>query len=123
LSFPSANDALDRAPDRRSLFEQTRAQLPKRLPASWKAIVTQQNDRFLLSVRASSQIHGAMLFPLEGGQIDNSAPQTFASTKSGFRLQLRKSDLLAKPISTLKGVLVLDSGRAFELTAPVISHR
>jgi hypothetical protein len=64
-----------------------------------------------------------MFFPLDAGQIENSAPQTFALTKAGFRLTLRKSDQLSKPISFLKGVLVLDSGRAFELTAPVISRR
>jgi hypothetical protein len=33
------------------------------------------------------------------------------------------SEQLARPISALNGVLVLDSGRAFELTAPVISRR
>jgi DsbC/DsbD-like thiol-disulfide interchange protein len=123
LSFPAAGATPKRAPDRRSLFEQTRGQLPKPLPAGWKVSVTQQNDHFLLSVRASSRIRGATFFPLEAGQIENSAPQAFIMTKAGFRLALRVSDQLARPISVLNGVLVLDSGRAFELTAPVISHR
>lgn len=123
FSFPAAGVTPKRTAERRSLFEQTREQLSKPLPVGWKASVTEQNDRFLLWVGAGSQIRGAMFFPLEAGQIENSAPQAFTPTKAGFRLALRKSDQLAKSISVLKGVLVLDSGRAFELTAPVISHR
>ena len=123
FSFPAAGVTPVLAPDQSSLFEQTRRQLPKRMPGGWNASVTQQNDQFLLSMRVNSQIRGAMFFPLDAGEIENSAPQTFALTKAGFRLTLRKSDQLSKPISVLKGVLVLDSGRAFELTAPVISRR
>ena len=123
LPFPAAGVTPMRAPGRRSLFEQTRGQLPKPLPAGWKVSVTQQNHHFLLSVRAGSQIRGATFFPLEAGQIENSAPQAFIMTKAGFQLELRESNLLARPISILNGVLLLDSGRAFELTAPVISRR
>src|SRR5262249_19635667 len=123
FSFPAAGVTPQQALDRRSLFEQTRERLPKPLPAGWKASATQQNDHFLLSVRADGQIRSAMFFPLEAGQIENSASQRFERTKDGFRLALRKSDQLTKPISSLKGVLVPDSGRAFEMTAPVISRR
>jgi len=123
LSFPAASVTPEPSPERRALFEQARGQLPKPLPAGWKVSVTPQNDHFLLSVRAGSQIRGATFFPLEAGQIENSAPQAFIMTKTGFRLALRMSDQLARPISALNGVLVLDSGRAFELTAPVISRR
>jgi hypothetical protein len=124
LPFPAAGVTPKGAPGHRSLFEQTRGQLPKPLPAGWKVSVTQQNHHFLLSVRAGSQIiRGATFFPLEAGQIENSAPQAFIMTKSGFQLALRESNQLARPISVLNGVLLLDSGRAFELTAPVISRR
>jgi thiol:disulfide interchange protein DsbD len=123
FSFPAAGVTLKRAYEHRSLFEQTRGQLPKPLPKDWKASVTQQKDQFLLSVRAASQIQGAMFFPLEAGQIDNSAPQAFIPTKAGIRLALRKSGQLTKTISALKGVLVLDTGRAFELTVPLIPGR
>jgi DsbC/DsbD-like thiol-disulfide interchange protein len=123
FSFPAADVTLKRASEHRSLFEQTRGQLPKPLPRDWKASVTQQNDQFLLSVSAGSRIRGAMFFPLEAGQIENSAPQAFIPTKAGMRLALRKSGQLTKPISVLKGVLVLDTGRAFELTVAVISRR
>jgi len=105
------------------LFERARGQIPKPLPTGWNASVTEHNDSLLLSVRAGSPIRSAVFFPLEAGQIENSAPQTFIPTKVGFQLTLRKSDQLSKPISGLKGVLVLDSGRAFQLAAPVISRR
>jgi hypothetical protein len=36
---------------------------------------------------------------------------------------LKKSDQLSKPISMLRGVLVLGSDRAFEISAPVAAHR
>jgi len=123
LTFPAANVTPNPEPERRSLFEQTRKQLPKPLPAGWYASVTQRNDLFLLSIRADAQIRGATFFPLEAGEIENSAPQAFNTSETGFSLTLRMSDQLARPISTLKGILVLDSGRTFELATPVISRR
>jgi DsbC/DsbD-like thiol-disulfide interchange protein len=109
----------------RQLFEQTRAQIPKPAPKAWKFSARTEtgkdknNDRFILSVQTESKVHAATFFPFEPGQIENSAPQTFAATGDGFRLSLKKSDLLVKPISSLKGLLVLGPGRAYEITAPV----
>jgi len=108
----------------RQLFEQTRAQIPKPAPKAWKFSARAEtgkdkNDHFILSVQTESKVHAATFFPFEPGQIENSAPQTFAATGDGFRLSLKKSDLLVKPISSLKGLLVLGPGRAYEITAPV----
>lgn len=126
LSFP-ANGAAPKAAagpvsEDRLLFEKTRAQLPRVMPVG-KASATQQNDRFILSVRTGSQFRNAAFFPLESGQIENSAPQVFSSTPTGFQLTLRKSDHLTKSVPVLKGVLVLDSVYAFDITAPVISRQ
>jgi DsbC/DsbD-like thiol-disulfide interchange protein len=109
------------------LFEQTRAQIPKPAPKAWKLSARtgtdtnkeKNNDHFILSVRTDSKVHAATFFPLEPGQIENSAPQSFAPTANGFRLSLKKSDLLVKPITSLKGLLVLGPGRAYEIAAPV----
>jgi DsbC/DsbD-like thiol-disulfide interchange protein len=109
----------------RQLFEQTRAQIPRPAPKAWKFSAKAEtgkdknNDHFILSVQTESKVHAATFFPFEPGQIENSAPQTFAATGDGFRLSLKKSDLLVKPISSLKGLLVLGPGRAYEITAPV----
>jgi len=123
LTFPAANVTPNPEPERRSLFEQTRKQLPKPLPAGWYASVTQRNDLFLLSIRADTKTRSATFFPIEAGEIENSALQPFNTTETGFSLTLHKSDQLARPIPILKGVLVLDSGRSFELATPVTSRR
>lgn len=118
LSGPAGGDwALWRA-----LFEQTRAQLPKPAPASWKLTAVSDMQHFILSVRARSQVAGASFFPLEPSQIDNSSPQEFSLTHNGFRLTLKKSDQLTKPITNLRGLMVLGPGRAFEVSAPVVSR-
>jgi len=106
----------------RALFEQTRAQLPKPAPASWKVAAVSDKQHFILSVQARSQVAGASFFPLEPSQIDNSSPQDFAPTRNGFRLILKKSDQLTKPITDLRGLMVLGPGRAFEVSAPVVSR-
>ena len=125
LTFPSgkASASPSQASDYHSLFAQTREKLPKRLPAGWNADAIEEKDDFLLSVHAGKQIRSGTFFPLEASQIENSAPQVLTPSKDGFQLTLRKSDQLAKRISALKGVLVLDSGHAFEVAAPVISRK
>ena len=106
----------------RALFEQTRRQLPKPAPAGWKVTAVAAKENFVLSVQARTQVQGASFFPLQPSQIDNSSPQDFVPTPSGFRLALKKSDQLTKPISTLKGLIVFGTGRAFEVSAPVLSR-
>ncbi|MGA2902291.1 MAG: protein-disulfide reductase DsbD domain-containing protein [Candidatus Korobacteraceae bacterium] len=106
----------------RALFEQTRQQLPKPAPPGWKISAESDKSHFILSVRGGPQVQRASFFPLEPSQIDNSSPQDFASNRTGFRLTLKKSDQLIKPISTLRGLIVLGPGRAFEVAAPVVSR-
>ena len=105
-----------------ALFEEARAQLPKPAPAGWKVTAVSDKQHFMLSVQARPQLVGASFFPLEPSQIDNSSPQGFAPTHTGFRLILKKSDQLTKPITTLRGLIVLGPGRAFEVSAPVVSR-
>jgi DsbC/DsbD-like thiol-disulfide interchange protein len=107
---------------RRALFGQTRQQLPKPAPSGWKVSAETDKSHLIVSVRGAPQVQGASFFPLEAGQIDNSSPQSFASNRAGFRLTIRKSDQLIKPISTLRGLIVLGPERAFEVAAPVISR-
>ena len=76
-------------------------------------------DSFVLAANATPQITQAIFFPLAEAQIDNSAPQILQPLVSGFRLTLRKSDRLLKPIERLKGVLVLSGNRAYLIDAPV----
>lgn len=115
LWFPLAHDASQL----HALFEQARHEFPKPAPAAWKVSAQSDSDDFTLSVRTDSHVEGATFFPLVPGQIENSAPQDFASTGNGFRLTLRRSDQLTKPITVLRGLVVLGPRRAFEVAAPV----
>lgn len=120
-SPPSAQQATEW----RQLFEHTRAQIPGPAPKAWKLSARtdiKNKDHFILSVRTESKVHAAAFFPLEPGQIENSAPQSFAPMANGFRLSLKKSDLLVKPIASLKGLLVLGPDRAFEIAVPVAAR-
>ncbi|HEY6301922.1 MAG TPA: protein-disulfide reductase DsbD domain-containing protein [Terriglobales bacterium] len=126
LSSPSSARQLNQW---HQLFEQTRTQIPGPAPKAWKLSArtgadnnNNNKDHFILSVRTESKVHAATFFPAEPGQIENSAPQGFAVTADGFRLSLKKSDLLVKPITSLKGLLVLGPGRAFDIAAPVAAR-
>ncbi|HLJ90926.1 MAG TPA: protein-disulfide reductase DsbD domain-containing protein [Candidatus Angelobacter sp.] len=105
--------------DHASLFAAARKLLPKPLPASWKAQATDSHDNFILAITAPKAIAKAEFFPLEAEQIENAAPQVAHPLPKGIRLTLKKSDQLLKPIASLKGLLVLPGGDAYQLEAPV----
>lgn len=105
-----------------SLFRQTRQELPGPMPRSWKLVAESNKSQFVLTVRGGSKISKASFFPMEPDQIDNASSQGFASNRAGFQLILKRSDQLIKPISTLKGLIIVGDGQAFEASAPVISR-
>jgi DsbC/DsbD-like thiol-disulfide interchange protein len=129
LSLPvkSQSPAPDsRTQDRRSadLFTATRKSLPRPAPENWTFRVADTKDSFELTANLGHQTTGhpitqAIFFPLAESQIDNAAPQKFLAAASGFRLTLRKSSQLLKPIDRLKGVLVFSTDRAYVIDAPV----
>jgi DsbC/DsbD-like thiol-disulfide interchange protein len=102
-----------------TIFERTRAELPKPIPATWKVSASSDKDNFLLAVRTRSAVQTATFFPLDSNVIENSAPQSLVATANGFRLTLRKSDLLTQPVSELKGVVQLGPQQAYEIAARV----
>jgi thiol:disulfide interchange protein DsbD len=101
------------------LFADAEKQLPITMPHGWKAEAESRKDNFLLTIAVNRQLTKAIFFPLDPGQIDNPAPQTLQSTTSGAKITLKKSDLLLKPISVLRGVLVIPGGPAYRIEAPV----
>lgn len=120
LTLPTASGSGAR--QWRALFEQTRQQLPTPAPAAWKVSAESRGEQFILSVRGAGQVHTASFYPLDAGQIDNAGHQDFAAIPGGFRLTMKKSDLLVKPIATLRGLIVLAPGRAYEVSAPVVAR-
>ena len=104
------------------LFAETRKLLPKPWPQSWKAHVTSDKDTFILSVQTGKAIRKAEFFPLEANQVENAAPQPVKPNPLGAQITISKSDQLLKPIASLKGVIVLADGSAYQIQAPVTQH-
>jgi DsbC/DsbD-like thiol-disulfide interchange protein len=109
------------APDPRTadLFLATRKSLPRTVPGNWRFSVTEANGSFVLTGNLGRQIRQVSFFPLAESQIDNAAPQKVLPDADGFRLTLRKSEQLLKPLERLKGVLVLSAGQAYLIDVPV----
>jgi DsbC/DsbD-like thiol-disulfide interchange protein len=94
------------------LFAAARKSLPRPAPANWKFNVADVRDSLVLTANighqnAGHQVTQAVFFPLAESQIENAAPQKLSPVAGGFRLTLRKSNQLLKPIARLTGVLVL----------------
>jgi DsbC/DsbD-like thiol-disulfide interchange protein len=121
LSIPSADASSDAAT--RELFRGTLDNSPKAWPAGWKAQVSDNGGFFLLSLDTGTSQPRATFFPLEEDQVDNAAVQGLAATPRGVQIKLKKSDQLTKPITALKGVVVLGPGQAFELSAPLLGKK
>jgi thiol:disulfide interchange protein DsbD len=101
------------------LFVAARKSLPRPAPGNWRFSVDDVNDSFVLTADLGHQITQAIFFPLAESQIDNAAPQKLLPMASGFRVTLRKSDQLLKPIERLKGVLVLSADPAYLIDVPL----
>jgi DsbC/DsbD-like thiol-disulfide interchange protein len=120
LSLPVRAEAPQPDPRWHTLFAEMRARCPKRAPAAWKVTAQSSGGQFVLSIETGTAEAGATFFPLEPLQIEDTASQEVSSFRTGVRLTLQKSEQLLKPIPALKGVVVLSSGRAFLIDAPVV---
>jgi DsbC/DsbD-like thiol-disulfide interchange protein len=105
----------------RALFVKAKAALPRAAPKQWKVEARLNDFRFLLSVDTGRREVQAAFFPLEPNQIENAAPQEASPRARGVRLSLEKSQRLLKPPRNLRGVLVLASGQAYVIKAPVVA--
>jgi DsbC/DsbD-like thiol-disulfide interchange protein len=118
-SQPPAPNARTRDARTIDLFTATRKSLPRPAPGNWRFRVADANDSFVLSANLGHRITQAIFFPLAESQIENAAPQKLLPVATGFRLTLRKSDQLLKPIERLKGVLVLSADRSYLIDVPL----
>jgi len=100
------------------LFASTQRQLPKPTPAAWKISATSAGDEFRLRLMTGKVIASPQFFPLEPEQIENAAPQNISAAPRGLDLHLKKSNHLAKPISRIRGVIVV-AGAAYLVDVPV----
>jgi DsbC/DsbD-like thiol-disulfide interchange protein len=101
------------------LFAKADGLIPKSLPRAWNASVASAKNDFILTIHADKPITKAEFFPLNSGQIDNPAPQKLQPTSNGAKIALKKSELLLKPISVLRGVLVIPGSPPYRIEAPI----
>jgi hypothetical protein len=94
------------------------SQLPEHLPPEWNVSAISKGAIFVLTFRGGTA-QEMRFFPLQPGVIENAAPQTLDSDENGLRLTLKKSEQLTKPVPTLRGVIVVDQNRAYEIAVPV----
>jgi DsbC/DsbD-like thiol-disulfide interchange protein len=120
LSLPLNAQTSAEAEQWQTLFQQTKARLPRPTPPGWKVVAKSSGDHFVLSVDAGVSVGKATFFPLEPNVVENSAPQEFASARRGFRMTLKKSEQLTNPVSKLSGVVVINDGPAYEISVPVV---
>lgn len=107
---PTANNA--------AVFSSARARLPKALPAGWTVSLADSKNEFVLTAQTGKQPAHAFFFPQDESQIDNVAPQPVEAAAQGFRLRLKKSNDLLKPVTRLRGVLALD-GTGYAVDVPI----
>ncbi len=117
LTLPVKNDA--ETSSSAQGFEVARERLPRPIPKGWKISAASVGDEFQLNLRTGTLTAAAQFFPLEAEQIENAALQTTTKIPGGIRLHLKKSNHLLKPISHLKGVIVVGSGKAYSVDVPV----
>jgi DsbC/DsbD-like thiol-disulfide interchange protein len=117
-SQPPVPDARDA-----DLFAAARKSMPRPVPSSWRISVTDAKDSFLLFGNPGRPVTHVEFFPAAESQIKDAAPQEYLVVAGGFRLTLRKSDQLLKPIERLKGVLVLAGDRGYLIDVPVTVNK
>ena len=124
LTVPGKND-----PGVNQLFAKAESQVPKPLPAGWKARAESRKGTFALIVDTDKPIDDSTaggspptpeFFPLEADQIENSAPQVAVMGERRVEITLQKSDQLIKPVAVLKGVLVMPGDVSYRIDAPVV---
>jgi thiol:disulfide interchange protein DsbD len=93
--------------------------VPKPAPPAWKVSARATSGTFIIDVVTGSREEQAVFFPLEAGQVNDSADQRVAALPRGLRLVLRKSDQLKRDPAVLAGVLSLSGSRAFVVSAKV----
>lgn len=119
LKLTLPNGVADANPRTSLLFDQTSERLPRPWPKAWIAAAESRKEDFLLTIETGKLVSKAEFYPLDKGQIENSSIQRVKTTPRGCTIILKKSDLLLKPISTLRGMVVMGNGRAYQISAAV----
>jgi len=118
LCLPVRAERSRESAETQAMFRAAQKALPKPAPANWRPYAKDLGDSFELRVNTGRSVSEAWFAPLEPLEIENAAPQKSVTSAAGVRLILKKSDQLLKPVSRLRGVLVMSQG-AYMIDAPV----
>jgi DsbC/DsbD-like thiol-disulfide interchange protein len=95
------------------------AKFPERAPSAWRVTGSAEKGSFTITIETGRRETTADFFPIDSGQVDSAAPVVATPRATGITMTLRKSPDLAKPIPSLRGVVVLGDGRAYEIAAKI----
>jgi thiol:disulfide interchange protein DsbD len=96
-----------------------RDRVPTPAPTAWRATARVADGNLVLSIRTDGRAEKGTFFPIDQGVLHESAPQKVDVAGWEMRVTQKTSDLLTTPPKTLRGVIVLPSGVAHEIVAPV----
>lgn len=119
LAWPLAPAEQSAVGDWQAAIAGARARVPARAPAGWRATARVADGNLVLSIRTDGKAEKGTFFPVDQGVLDESAPQKVDVAGWETRVTQKTSALLTTPPRTLRGVIVLSSGPAYEIVAPV----
>lgn len=119
LSWPLAAEDRAAVGEWQAAIAGALARVPAPIPAGWRATAHIAGENLVLSVRTDGRAEKGTFFPVDQGILNESAPQKVDVAGWEMRVTQKKSDLLTVPPRTLRGVVVLPSGTAYEVVAPV----
>ena len=103
------------------LFSQAQERLPRPLPAKARASIVSAKDRFLIRLWLGHSASWAVFFPFDANQIDNAAAQQVQPFPDGMQIVVKKDENLRGQPKQIHGLVELGGGRAYDITAPVVS--
>jgi thiol:disulfide interchange protein DsbD len=119
LAWPLTPQERAAAGDWQAAIAAARDRAPAPAPAGWRATARVADGNLVLSIRTDGRAEKGSFFPIDQGILNESAPQKVDVAGWEMRVTQKTSDLLTTPPKTLRGVVVLPSGVAYELVAPV----
>jgi thiol:disulfide interchange protein DsbD len=120
LSLPLSDPDRKQLPGWRREIEDARSRVPRPLPETWMAAAVSRGDSFVVSLSMNRPVAATpVLYPIDAGQIDDSAPQEIKISGGALTLTLRKSDQLPAEPEVFRFVLALSSGEGFAAAVPV----
>ncbi|MGC2161360.1 MAG: thioredoxin family protein [Silvibacterium sp.] len=99
------------------LIDHFSSTLPQPLPSGDQAKFQATPTGFMLTVETGRREQSAQFFPFDQNTLANAAPQPVKFLSTGVEISLSKDENLATPPKDLHGLLVLGSGRAYEINA------